>query len=46
MMKKISPEEILILVLLIVLVILGFLMYLYPTQFFMIYDKILFFMIE
>jgi hypothetical protein len=45
-MKKLSPEEILIIVLLAVLIVLGFLMYLYPTQFFMIYDKILFFMIQ
>lgn len=45
-MKKLSPEEILIMVLLAFLIVLGFLMYLYPTQFFMIYDKILFFMIQ
>jgi hypothetical protein len=46
MMKKISSEEMLVIVLLVVLIVLGFILYLYPTQFFMIYDKILFFMIQ
>jgi len=46
MMKKISSEEMLVIVLLSVLIVLGFILYLYPTQFFMIYDKILFFMIQ
>lgn len=45
-MKKLSLEENIILVFLVVLVILGFVLYLYPSQFFMIYDKILFFMID
>ena len=45
-MKKLSPEEILVICFITFLIILGFLLYLYPTQFFMIYDKILFFMIN
>lgn len=45
-MKKLSPEEILVICFIAILIVLGFLIYLYTTQFFMIYDKILFFMID
>ena len=45
-MKNISLEEKLVLGFILSLGILGIILYLYPTQFFMIYDKILFFMID
>lgn len=45
-MKNISLEEKLVLGFVLSLVILGIIMYFYPTQFFMIYDKILFFMLQ
>ena len=45
-MKNISLEEKLILGFIVTLGVLGIIMYFYPTQFFTIYDKILFFMIE
>lgn len=45
-MKNISLEEKLILGFIVTLGVLGIIMYFYPTQFFMIYDKILFFMLQ
>jgi uncharacterized membrane protein YbaN (DUF454 family) len=45
-MKNISLEEKLVLGFVLSLGILGIILYFYPTQFFMIYDKILFFMIQ
>lgn len=45
-MKNISLEEKLVLGFVLSLGILGIILYLYPTQFFMIYDKILFFMLR
>ena len=45
-MRKLCLEETLVLVFVLILIILGFLIYFYPTQFFVIYDKILFFMIQ
>ena len=46
MMNKLSIEEMLILVFLAILVVLGFVVYYYPSQFFAIYDKILFFILR
>lgn len=45
-MKNISLEEKLVLGFILSLGILGIILYLYPTQFFMIYDKILFFILR
>lgn len=45
-MKNISLEEKIVLGFVLSLGILGIILYLYPTQFFMIYDKILFFMLR
>lgn len=45
-MKNISLEEKLVLGFMLSLGILGIILYLYPTQFFIIYDKILFFMLR
>lgn len=45
-MKNISLEEKLVLGFVLTLGILGIILYFYPTQFFMIYDKILFFMLQ
>lgn len=45
-MKNISLEEKLVLGFVLSLGILGIILYLYPTQFFMIYDKILFFILR
>lgn len=45
-MRKLCLEESLVLVFVLILTILGFLMYLNPTQFFVIYDKLLFFMLQ
>ena len=45
-MKNISLEEKLVLGFVLSLGILGIILYFYPTQFFVIYDKILFFIIQ
>ena len=45
-MKNISLEEKLVLGFVLTLGILGIILYFYPTQFFMVYDKILFFMLQ
>ena len=45
-MKKLSPEEKLIVGLLIGLCVMGVLIYLCPESFFAIYDKIYYFMIS
>jgi hypothetical protein len=46
MLKRLSIEEKLIVAYLISLGIIAVLLYFYPTQFFNIYDKILFFMLQ
>lgn len=46
MLKKLSLEEKSVLVYLLTLVIFGVIIYFYPTQFFTIYDKILFFILK
>ena len=45
-MKNLNLEEKMLIVFLLCLGLLGILIYIYPTQFFAIYDKILFFMIQ
>ena len=45
-MKNISLEEKIVLGFIATLSVLGIVLYFYPTQFFMIYDKILFFMLQ
>jgi hypothetical protein len=45
-MRKLCLEETLVLVFVLILTILGIILYFYPTQFFMIYDKILFFILR